>query len=107
MMYRVFIEYKIDNLERTLFLSLLPAIEQFHRKRWNIEGYSVFEGTDQKNLFVEEFNVNNLGDFENIKHNRKNCDSKLWLDFNKCILGSRKKINIWAFKKINLKVTNS
>ncbi len=87
--------------ERDTFLSQLTQMQEYHEKNWDIKDYEIFEGTDQPNLFVEEFHVENEDSYREIKEMRLRGGDVLWQRIHKCIEGGQEKVNIWAFKKVN------
>ncbi|WP_172371641.1 hypothetical protein [Sporosarcina jiandibaonis] len=101
-MLKVFIEYNIKSPERKLFLSLLPQIKILHEKKWDVLKYQVYEGTDQPNLFVEEFLIRNIQEFKDIERFRRTSQDQVWKSFERCLLENREKVNIWSFKTIEL-----
>lgn len=102
MKYKVFIEYKVKDHAWDFFLTLLPEIKSFTKRHWNISGYQLYVGTDQKNLIVEEFFVNEMNAFSHIEMTRKENSEPLWDKFHNCIEGGSEKVNMWAFHKIEI-----
>lgn len=101
MTYKVFIEYKIYDSKRELFLGLIPLIKQLHETKLKVDDYQIYEGVYQKSIFVEEFLIHNIDEFQIIKEIRQTSHAKVWQEFTKCVVGERKKINMWVFSKVN------
>jgi hypothetical protein len=96
---KVFIEYKIIAEKRDTFMELLPDLKQnadWHGGR----EYKIYEGTDQPNLIVEEFLVEDIERYQMIKTERLNPNSPLWKKHHQHIAGGADKLHIWAFKAL-------
>jgi hypothetical protein len=92
-------EYKVDKEQRETYLNLIHELkDQLHH--FGAEHITIYEGTDQPDLFVEEFVVANMDVYTEIKDIRKNEQSVFWQKFNGCISGGKDKVHMWAFKKL-------
>lgn len=97
---KVFIEYKIVSEKRDTFMQLLPNLKRNADEHGGRE-YKIYEGTDQSNLIVEEFLVEDIGRYQTIKTERLNPDSPFWNKHHEHIVGGANKLHIWAFKALN------
>jgi hypothetical protein len=92
-------EYKVDKEQRGTYLNLIHELkDQLHH--FGAEHITIYEGTDQADLFVEQFEVANMEIYLEIKQTRKNEQSAFWQKFNGCILGGKDKLHMWAFNKV-------
>jgi hypothetical protein len=97
---KVFSEYKVKEEYLETFKALVPQIKRYYIEIWGVQDCLMFEAVDQPCLFVEEFQVNSIEQYERIKHWRKTTEELLWLKVNECTSGGVEKTNIWAFKLI-------
>jgi hypothetical protein len=96
----VLCEYKVADEKRKDFMALLPAVKR------DLEGLgavqiSIFEGTDQPCLFVEEFIVADMEVYESLKKARNEEVSPVWEQQHACVPGGKNKVHIWAFAKLD------
>ncbi|GGG01872.1 hypothetical protein [Paenibacillus abyssi] len=96
---KVFIEYKIISEKRDMFMQLLPDLKQNAAEHGGRE-YKIYEGTDQPNLIVEEFLLQDIERYQMIKAERLNPDSPFWSKHHEHIAGGADKLHIWAFKAL-------
>lgn len=96
---KVFIEYQIVSEKRDTFMQILPGLKRSADEQGGRE-YKIYEGTDQPNLIVEEFLVENIRRYQEIKTERLNSDSPFWKNQHEHIVGGAKKLHIWAFKEL-------
>jgi hypothetical protein len=100
MKLKIFIEFFILPDRRDEFLSLIPKIRDYQQIQWGVKDYEIYEGTDQPNLFVEEFYIEGEDDYLKIKEERVLEKELLWSDMNACVKGGGQKVHIWAFKNV-------
>ncbi|MGC5325829.1 MFS transporter [Brevibacillus sp. SYSU BS000544] len=94
-MITIFVEYKIDEMNREIFLSQQSEWKQ-NAIRHGGKNYSLLEGVDQPNLFVETFEVSHLQEYQSFKADRKS-----WEDFTSLVAGGSEKAHVWAFSSVN------
>lgn len=99
-MIKVFTEYKVKRDLREEFLSLHGELREYHQREWKVKDFHLFEGTDQPDLFVEEFHVQHFDLYEQIKAERRSEKSDLWKKMHQCIEGGVQKVHIWAFQEV-------
>ncbi|WP_158736898.1 MFS transporter [Alteribacillus sp. YIM 98480] len=97
----VLTEFKIEEAKRNEFLKLLNKLE-YNLNTLGAEDVSIYEGVDQPGLFVEEFTLKSFHAYNEMKKIRCSSDVSFWEEYNSCIAGGSKKLNIWAFKKLSL-----
>lgn len=90
-MITVFVEYKLDPLQREAYLAAIPRIKRETEQRGG-RGYRWLEGVEQPNTFVETFTVDAWERYEAIRSWRL-ADP----DFPAFVLGGVAKLHIWAF----------
>lgn len=98
---KIFAEYMVAKGERDIFFSLLQEVKEYQVSIWSVKDFEIYEGTDQPNLFVEEFDMEGEDNFNRLKEERLLEKDALWKKLNSCIVGGRDKLHIWAFKKID------
>lgn len=96
---KVFIEYKVIPEKRKQYLKLAEKITDQY-KDFQIQNFSVYEGIEQPNLFVEDFVITNYEFFNRLKNFRLEEQIPFWQDLHSCIYGSVSKLNIFAFEEI-------
>ncbi|MFC5589764.1 hypothetical protein ACFPRA_12740 [Sporosarcina soli] len=96
---KVFIEYKVIPEKRKQYLKLAEQIADQY-KDFQIQNFSVYEGIEQPNLFVEDFVITNYEFFNRLKSFRLEEQIPFWQDLHSCIYGSASKLNIFAFEEI-------
>jgi hypothetical protein len=94
-------EYKIKDDKRDQFFELLSNLME-HLEMLGAEQISIFEGTDQPGLFVEEFILRDMDEYMEMKEEREKEQLDFWREFHECIEGGKSKVNIWAFSKVML-----
>lgn len=99
-MITVLSEFQILDTKRDQFLHLLDEVKE-DLEKLGAKDIVFFEGTDQPGLFVEEFTVQDMEHYQQIKNVRYQENSLVWNKFHTCINGGKKKFNIWAFKKVD------
>jgi len=92
---KIFVEYKIRKELRHTYIS---SINKLLKMNSNLE---VFEGTDQKELFVEIWNNYSHQQYLIMKQERTN-NIPQWNEINSCIEGGSEKIHIWHFTKLKM-----
>src|SRR5690625_3223982 len=97
-MYKVFIEYKIKQTKRAEYLQYIHDMKQKMMDA-KVKNYLVYEGVDQPNLFVEEYLVDDLNEYEKLKDERLKAKTQLWQNVNSCLIDN-KKPNIWVFQEL-------
>ncbi len=93
-MFTVFIEYKIDPDKRQEFLREEANWERNVLMQGG-RNFRFYEGVDQPNLFVEEFDVNTLEEYHSFKEQRRS--NEQFLSF---VAGGAAKVHIWAFRVV-------
>jgi hypothetical protein len=93
-------EFKVSAEKRKDFMDLLPAVKRELEGMGAVE-ISIFEGTDQPGLFVEEFIVADMEAYESLKKARNEEVSEVWEQQHACVPGGKNKVHIWAFAKLN------
>jgi hypothetical protein len=90
---KVFVEYTILEEKRTSYLQYMQyMIEQ--------TGLELFEGTDQKGLFVEIWSDVSYSEYESLKKERlEPWESSIWQPFAALTSGGLNKLHIWHFSK--------
>ncbi|WP_017727542.1 hypothetical protein [Halalkalibacterium ligniniphilum] len=101
MKVKIFIEYWVKKEKRAMFFQLIPQLKEYHEDKWNINDFEIFEGTEQKNLFVEEFHIDNEEQYHEIKDDRLQENDPFFSTMHECIKGGKEKVNIWAFRKVD------
>ncbi|MGD8192005.1 hypothetical protein ACQCN2_18710 [Brevibacillus ginsengisoli] len=94
-MVTVFIEYQIEPDKRNDFLRLQESWEEEVRIHGGLN-FRFYEGVDQQYLFVEEFEVNTMEQYQQFK-SRKTANES----FSRCVKGGAAKIHIWAFQQVS------
>lgn len=100
-MITVLSEYKVLDEKKAEFLSLLPLVKEALEKE-GARDVRFFEGSDQPGLFVEEFLVDSMKTYEEVKKWRYEEQSEVWSKFHSYIPGGRDKVHMWAFTRLNL-----
>ncbi len=90
-MITVFIEYKLQEAQRSAFLRELSAIQQ-RVAEYGGQNYRCFEGMDQPHLFVEMFEVPTAAAYEAIKRWRTEDEA-----LGRFVVGGAAKTHVWAF----------
>ncbi|KRF67244.1 hypothetical protein ASG99_16605 [Bacillus sp. Soil768D1] len=96
---KVFIEYKIIPEKRKQYLKLTDKIVT-HYQNLQVKGFSIYEGIEQPNLFVEDFIVSNYEHFKQLTTERLEEQMPFWKDVHSCIYDDVKKVNIYAFEEL-------
>jgi hypothetical protein len=91
---KIFVEYTICKEYRHDYLQFISKVIK------NNPNLEVYEGTDQKNLFVEIWSDCDLELYEAMKNERKNKDFSKWNELSSYIDGGKEKMNIWHFEKL-------
>lgn len=93
-MYICFAEYRIAEENRLPFLELTNKLLQHEMDMY------LYEGTDQRNLFVEVWQAATSDEAEQIKEER--CSERSsWSEVSSYIVGGRAKLHVWAFKPVH------
>lgn len=87
----IFVEYRIDPAQREKYLRLIQA------KLTSYSNVVLYEGTDQPNVFVEQYMDTTPEDYVTLKRIRLNEESD-WDEVTDCIPGGRTKLHIWEFE---------
>lgn len=96
---KVFIEYKVIPEKREQYLKLAEKIAaQYHD--FQIQSFSIYEGIEQPNLFVEDFIISGYEFFNCLRNERLQEQLPFWQDLHSCIYGSVSKVNIFVFEEI-------
>ncbi|MCM3338896.1 hypothetical protein M3650_09705 [Paenibacillus sp. MER TA 81-3] len=90
----IFVEYRIAPELRETYLSLVKRQLQSHTNA------VLYEGTDQPNVFVEQWLNTSHEDYVRMKKLRLEEDSE-WDEITACIPGGRGKLHIWEFEELN------
>ncbi|MFW5433927.1 hypothetical protein [Paenibacillus apiarius] len=90
----IFVEYRIDPKLRETYLSLVKKQLQCHANA------VLYEGTDQPNVFVEQWLRTSHEDYVRMKTLRLE-ESSEWDAITACIPGGREKFHIWEFEEMN------
>lgn len=98
-MITVLSEYKVLNEKNDEFLSLLPLIKVALEEQGATD-IRFFTGCDQPGLYVEEFLVESMKAYEDLKRLRYEENTEVWKKFHTCIPGSREKVHMWAFSQL-------
>lgn len=93
-MITVFIEYQIEPDKRTKFLHQQVSWEEEVHRLGGLN-FRFYEGVDQPDLFVEEFEVRSMDEYQLFKARRSTNES-----FRQCVKGGAAKIHIWAFQHV-------
>lgn len=94
-MYKVFVEYRIQSIARESYITFMQQMGKCYRQM------TIYEGTDQPNLFVECWSGVNFEQYEELKRLRIDQKSE-WTEMNDWVVGGADKIHIWHFSHINL-----
>ncbi|UHA74641.1 hypothetical protein [Paenibacillus sp. 481] len=90
----VFVEYRINPEQRESYLSIMKQLLQYKQDvLW-------YEGTDQPNVFVEQWLNTTSEDYIRIKTLRLEETSE-WDQVTACIPGGKSKLHIWEFQQLN------
>ncbi|WP_195575738.1 hypothetical protein [Paenibacillus sp. 1001270B_150601_E10] len=87
----IFVEYRIDPSRREEYLQLVQA------KLASYSNVVLYEGTDQPNVFVEQYMNTTEEQYLEMKRIRHSEESD-WDLITDCIPGGRAKLHIWEFK---------
>ncbi|MCE5171542.1 hypothetical protein LQV63_19765 [Paenibacillus profundus] len=90
----IFVEYRIAPELRETYLSLVKRQLQSHTNA------VLYEGTDQPNVFVEQWLNTSHEDYVRMKKLRLE-ESSEWDEITACIPGGRGKLHIWEFEELN------
>lgn len=93
-MITVFIEYQIEPDQRTAFLRQ-QTIWKNQLQELGGQNFRFYEGVDQPDLFVEEFEVAAMDDYAICKAQRIAKE-----EFTQCVKGGAAKVHIWAFRQV-------
>ena len=86
----IFVEYRIDPNKREAYEL---AIDRLLRTRANC---ILYEGSDQPNVFVEQYFETTPEQYAHMKQQRLEQESE-WDEITACIPGGRSKLHIWEF----------
>jgi hypothetical protein len=100
---QVFAEYKIVAEKREEYFQKIQDIAAAMEKI-GVTDFTVHEGIDQPNLFVEMFHVPTVEMYQKIKRKRHEAAAPgvFWQSINDCIVGGTEKLHMWAFAPIAL-----
>lgn len=87
----IFVEYRIDPSRREEYLQLVQA------KLASYSNVVLYEGTDQPNVFVEQYMNTTEKQYLEMKRIRHSEESD-WDLITDCIPGGRAKLHIWEFE---------
>ncbi|WP_261378467.1 hypothetical protein [Paenibacillus agilis] len=90
----IFVEYRIDPAKRDIYLK--KAAEQLA----NRQDVLWYEGTDQPNVFVEQWLNSTVEQYEAMKRMRLEEQSE-WDELTDCIPGGKSKLHIWEFARVS------
>lgn len=93
----VFVEYKIIEAKRTLYVNKINAIMEKYKPY-----VQVLEGADQPGLFVELWSDMTLEQYEKWKQERLNGSMSIWNEIHACIQGGQEKVHIWRFTPLKI-----
>ncbi|MFD1707863.1 hypothetical protein ACFSCZ_14145 [Siminovitchia sediminis] len=96
---KVYIEYKVIPEKREQYLNLIDQAHQFYKK-FPIHHFSIYEGVEQPNRFVEDIDLADSHTFSELKKKRLQ-DEGFWEEVHSCIEGNRSKLRVYAFRKIH------
>ncbi|BCJ88387.1 MFS transporter [Effusibacillus dendaii] len=99
MSIKVFVEYKVKPERREEYLNSLPQLRQKLESSGALN-VRFFAGTDQPLLYVEEFFVSGMEQYETMKQARISQADDFWVEQSKHVEGGLQKIHIWAFSEI-------
>jgi hypothetical protein len=89
-MYKCFVEYRIEDRYLDDYYNWVKE------KRKSAGQLTVYEGTDQKGLFVEVWDASTGQEAENIKKER--CDERSsWYAMSGWVAGGAAKVHAWVF----------
>jgi len=86
----IFVEYRIDPGQRDRYLQAAARLV-----RGQAHGM-LYEGTDQENVFVEQYIHTTEEQYLQMKRLRLEQESE-WDEITDCIIGGRSKLHIWQF----------
>lgn len=92
-MITVFAEYRVKEEERNNYLDWIAPI----RER---AGFDLYEGTDQKSLFVEIWTVADEEAYIALKKERTDNPDSVWRKLDLFVTGGIAKAHMWAFRKV-------
>lgn len=98
-MVKVFVEYKIKPDKREQYLHSVKEIQR-RMEQGGASHFSLYEGSDQPDLFVEMFDVPSIEIYYLLKEERS-----MQPVIDDCIAGGAAKIHIWAFEPVALAQT--
>ncbi|EJW15010.1 hypothetical protein M5X00_23735 [Paenibacillus alvei] len=90
----IFVEYRVDPDQRAQYL------EQITERLKQFPQVVLYEGTDQPNVFVEQWMNTTPEDYKRLKRIRLE-DSSEWDAITACIPGGKSKLHIWEFASIS------
>ncbi|MEK4025034.1 MULTISPECIES: hypothetical protein [unclassified Sporosarcina] len=96
---KVFIEYKVIPEKRNQYIELTEKIIARYQSL-QVNGFSIYEGIEQPNLFVEDFTVLNYEQFKLLKTERFEERIPIWKEVHSCIHTGVKKVNAYAFEML-------
>jgi hypothetical protein len=89
-MKKIFVEYRIQQACKEMYLEQVRTLQTIHN-------FEVWEGTDQPNLFMEEWRGLTFEQYEKLKQSRLNEEDNDWKQLHACIEGGALKIHMWHF----------
>ncbi|WP_409342257.1 hypothetical protein [Paenibacillus sp. MBLB4367] len=92
-MITVFAEYRVKDSERDSYLEWITPIREQ-------AGFELYEGTDQKSLFVEIWTVADEEAYRQLKSDRAEADGSAWRRLDDFVEGGIAKAHVWAFRKV-------
>lgn len=90
----IFVEYRIDPDKREEYL------KQITERLGQYPQVVLYEGTDQPNVFVEQWMDTTPEDYKRLKRIRLQ-ESSEWDAITACIPGGKSKLHIWEFAAIS------
>jgi len=92
-------EYQISAEKREDFLKIWPEVKR-QLAALGARHIVFYEGADQPGLFVEQFEVAGMDEYEALKTARRKEIHPIWGDFHACVPGGKEKVHVWAFVKM-------
>ena len=86
----IFVEYRIDPEKREQYMQLMDQLLK------NKRDCILYEGSDQPNVFVEQYYHTTPEQYAQMKQLRLEGQSE-WDEVTDCIIGGRDKLHIWEF----------
>ncbi|GAB7389323.1 hypothetical protein BSNK01_31610 [Bacillaceae bacterium] len=103
--WKIFVEYRIDAHRRSDYLQAVKKL-QTKLAEAGATGFRLYAAADQDALYVEEFFLQELEAYQDIKQKRcgdlREADDPAWRAIDPFVQGGREKIHMWAFAEVAL-----